>query len=66
MQSEVADATELVASSGEGNRIDVGAYTKTMQQLDTKLGAAAGSGLAAGSPFALEAKELISNLNVIL
>ena len=66
MQSEIDDATQLMASNGEHNRIDVGAYTKTMQQLKTTLGAAVGSGLAAGSPFALAVEKLISHLKVIL
>ena len=65
MKFEIENARELVESSGKRKRLNVGAYTKTMQQLDTKLGAAVASGLAAGSPVALAAKQLISNLNVI-
>ena len=66
MQSEIDDASELMASNGERDRIDVGAYTKAMQQLETTLRTAEGSGLSEGSPVALVAKELISDLNVIL
>ena len=65
MQLEIDTATELVESRGEHNRIDVGAYTEAMQQLKTTLGAAVGSGLAAGSPFALAVEKLISHLKVI-
>ena len=51
-------------SSGEGNRIDDAVNSRAMQQLETTLEAAVGFGLSGGSPVALAAKELISNLKV--
>ena len=51
-------------SSSEDERFDVHMYTKVKQQLETVLQTAAVSGLVEGSPVALAANQLISNLNV--
>ena len=64
LQVEIDNATQLVKSSGEGNRIDVDACNKARQQLETKLGLVTAADLAEDSPVGAVAEQLISNLKV--
>ena len=64
LQHEIDNASQLVKSNGEANRIDIDVCTKKAQHLEAIIETAKMSGVATGSPVAVAAKQLISNLNV--
>ena len=66
LQVGVDNATQLVKSSVEGNRIDVSTCTTMIQRLQTTLETVTAAELAEGSPFVTVAQQLISNLKVNL
>ena len=63
LQAEIDNANQLVKSRGEDKVIDIALFMKTTKQLET-VADSVSSWVAEGSPVALAAKQLISNLHV--